>query len=97
MKRIIPLLVLVCITVGIAIINSCKKDDVIPTLTTTALTNITTTSVTGGGLISKDGGATVTARGVCWGTASNPTVSRLPYIRWYRSRKFYKQYNRLDS
>jgi uncharacterized protein (TIGR02145 family) len=75
MKRIIPLLVLVCITVGIAIINSCKKDDVIPTLTTTALTNITTTSVTGGGLISKDGGATVTARGVCWGTASNPTVS----------------------
>ena len=74
MKRIIPLLVLVCITAGIAIINSCKKDDVIPTLTTAALTNITTTSVTGGGLISKDGGATVTARGVCWGTASNPTV-----------------------
>src|SRR5664280_2654185 len=74
MKRIMPLLVLVCITAGIAIINSCKKEDVIPTLTTTALTNITTTSVTSGGLISKDGGATVTARGVCWSTTSNPTV-----------------------
>src|SRR5664280_1283650 len=74
MKRIIPLLVLVCITVGIAIIDSCKKEPVMPTLTTTALTNITTTSVTSGGLISKDGGATVTALGVCWSTTSNPTV-----------------------
>jgi uncharacterized protein (TIGR02145 family) len=74
MKRLVPLFFLVCITAGIAIIDSCKKEPVIPTITTTELTNETTNSVTSGGLISKDGGAAVTARGVCWSTTSNPTV-----------------------
>jgi uncharacterized protein (TIGR02145 family) len=75
MKRIVPLLVLVCLLIGIAIIDSCKKEDVIPTLTTTTVTNITVNSGTTGGLISKDGGAAVTARGVCWGTTSSPAIS----------------------
>jgi uncharacterized protein (TIGR02145 family) len=75
MKRIMPLLLLVCITAGISIMVSCKKDPVIPTLTTTAITDITANSVTSGGLISKDGGAGITARGVCWGTTSKPDVS----------------------
>src|SRR5664280_1417309 len=75
MKRVIVFLVfgfLIC--VGL-IINSCKKEDVIPTLTTTAITNITINSGTTGGLISKDGGAAVTARGVCWSTTASPTIS----------------------
>src|SRR5664280_3689932 len=75
MKRVIVFLVfgfLIC--VGL-IINSCKKEDVIPTLTTSSVTNITINSGTTGGLISKDGGAAVTARGVCWATTSNPTIS----------------------
>jgi uncharacterized protein (TIGR02145 family) len=75
MKRIIPLLVLVCITAGIAIFVSCKKDATLPTISTSELTNITTNSVTGGGLISKDGGAAVSARGVCWSTTTNPDIS----------------------
>ena len=75
MKKIVPLLVLVCLLIGIAIIDSCKKEDVIPTLTTTTVTNITVNSGTTGGMISKDGGAAVTARGVCWGTTSSPAIS----------------------
>lgn len=46
-----------------------------PTVNTTAVTNITQTSATGGGNVTSDGGATVTARGVCWGTSSGPVVT----------------------
>jgi uncharacterized protein (TIGR02145 family) len=53
--------------------NSCKKD-VIPVLTTTEVRYITQTTATCGGNITSDGGATVTARGVCWGTNQTPTI-----------------------
>ena len=50
--------------------------DGIPTdLTTTAITNITTNSAVSGGSIDDDGGAAIAARGVCWSTSSNPTIS----------------------
>lgn len=48
---------------------------VIPTLTTTAASSITTTSAVSGGNISSDGGASVTAKGVCWSVNANPTTS----------------------
>ena len=47
----------------------------IPTVTTTAITSITTTTASSGGNISSDGGASVTARGVCWNTSANPTTA----------------------
>ena len=75
MKKIIASLTLVCIVLGVILINSCKKDAVIPTLTTTAVTDITVTSGTSGGVITKDGGAAVTARGVCWSTSATPVIS----------------------
>ena len=55
----------------------CLKDKVIsfPTLTTTNVTSITQTNGISGGNISSDGGATVTARGVCWSTTVNPTIA----------------------
>lgn len=46
-----------------------------PTVTTNNVTNISQTSATCGGNVTSDGGATVTARGVCWSTSQNPTVS----------------------
>jgi uncharacterized protein (TIGR02145 family) len=46
-----------------------------PTLTTTSASSITTNSAKSGGNISSDGGAPVTARGVCWSTTQNPTIS----------------------
>jgi len=48
---------------------------VIPTLTTTTASNITESSFTTGGAITFDGGSAVSARGVCWNTAQNPTVA----------------------
>lgn len=47
----------------------------LPTLTTTALSLITSSSAVSGGTISSDGGAPITARGVCWSTSANPTIS----------------------
>ena len=49
----------------------------LPTLTTNAITNIAPTSSTGGGNVSDDGGASITARGVCWNTSQNPTIANL--------------------
>jgi len=47
----------------------------LPSLTTTAITNITINSATSGGNITSDGGKPVTARGVVWNTSPNPTIS----------------------
>jgi uncharacterized protein (TIGR02145 family) len=48
---------------------------VVPTLTTTAVTAIAQTTASSGGNITSDGGAAITARGVCWGTVANPTTA----------------------
>jgi len=45
------------------------------TLTTTQVSAVTSTSATAGGDITSDGGGNISARGVCWGTAPNPTVA----------------------
>jgi hypothetical protein len=47
----------------------------LPTLTTTAIASVTTTTASSGGNISNDGGAPVTARGVCWNTTTSPTTA----------------------
>ena len=47
----------------------------IPTVTTTAVTGITGGVANSGGNVSSDGGAFVTAKGVCWSTSPNPTIA----------------------
>ncbi len=47
----------------------------VPTLSTTSASSISLTSASTGGNISSDGGTTITSRGVCWSTSSNPTVN----------------------
>lgn len=62
----------------------CKKSDDSnsnangngPVITTSAVTNITSSTAACGGNISNAGGRTIDGRGVCWGTAQNPTVSK---------------------
>jgi uncharacterized protein (TIGR02145 family) len=46
----------------------------LPTITTTTVTFITTTTATSGGTISGDGGAPISVRGICWHTATGPSV-----------------------
>ncbi len=48
---------------------------VTPVLTTLPAVDITTNSATSGGIITSDGGYEVTARGVCWDTTANPTIT----------------------
>ncbi len=45
------------------------------TVTTSAASAVAAYTATSGGNITSDGGAAVTARGVCWSTSSNPTTS----------------------
>ncbi|MCX6321681.1 MAG: fibrobacter succinogenes major paralogous domain-containing protein [Bacteroidia bacterium] len=45
------------------------------TITTSTITGITPTTAISGGNITSDGGATITARGVCWSTSQNPTLA----------------------
>jgi hypothetical protein len=47
----------------------------LPTVTTAPITSINTNSADCGGEVISDGGVVVTARGVCWSTSLNPTVS----------------------
>ena len=44
------------------------------TLTTSATSSITQTSAESGGNIINEGGSAITAKGVCWGTSSGPTI-----------------------
>jgi hypothetical protein len=48
---------------------------VAPTLSTTAVSSLAPPTATSGGNISYNGGAVITARGVCWGTSPNPTTA----------------------
>lgn len=46
-----------------------------PVVSTSTISNITRTSAVCGGHVSSDGGSAITARGVCWSTSHNPTIS----------------------
>jgi uncharacterized protein (TIGR02145 family) len=74
MNKTAGYLLLTILLSGVLLIDSCRKDPVIPTLTTNDATDITVSSVITGGTILKDGGKAITAYGVCWSTSSNPTI-----------------------
>ncbi len=73
------LLCMTIVAVCIMFVNACgddTKDDPvkIPVLTTAEASAITSGAATVGGNITSDGGSEVTARGICWSTAVNPTI-----------------------
>ena len=57
------------------ILFACKPNPVIPTVKTTAVTDITESSAKSGGDVTADGGAEVTSRGICWSKNQTPTIS----------------------
>lgn len=63
------------ILTGTLLMNSCVKDPTLPILTTDEAIEVTTNSATVGGDVTEDGGAEVTARGICWGTGTMPTLN----------------------
>lgn len=54
---------------------SFKTLAVLPEVTTNAISTISFHTAVGGGSVTDDGGAEVTARGLCWSTSQNPTVA----------------------
>jgi uncharacterized protein (TIGR02145 family) len=61
----------------IVFINSCKKDKPVglPELSTTPLSSVNSTSALCGGSVTSDGGAMITARGVCWDIEPKPDLT----------------------
>jgi len=57
---------------GSMFMNSCADDPVLPVLTTGQASAITVSSAVITGEVTDDGGADVTARGICWGTTAGP-------------------------
>lgn len=55
--------------------NSTASNSNLPIVATSPASDITTNSATSGGTITSDGGYSIIAKGVCWGTNINPTVS----------------------
>ena len=48
---------------------------ILPTVSTTSVSSLASTSFTSGGNITSNGGATIAARGICYSTSQNPTIS----------------------
>jgi uncharacterized protein (TIGR02145 family) len=73
---------LVIVIVLAAILSSCKKNKedkkviTVPQLTTAAISNLSHNAATCGGTITSDGGAAITASGICWSKTNNtPSLS----------------------
>jgi hypothetical protein len=60
---------------GLAVIFSSCKEEVLPTITTAPVTNIAMTSATSGGAITDEGSGGINAKGVCWATVTMPTIA----------------------
>jgi len=76
LKSIIRNSVLLFLLLTTFISQSCKKDKrSIPIIATTDITEISSTSATSGGNLINEGESGVIARGVCWDTASGPTIA----------------------
>ena len=55
--------------------NFTTQEASLPSVSTNEVSDITMTSAMSGGNITSDGGTSITSRGVCWSTSSNPTIS----------------------
>ncbi|TVQ91128.1 MAG: hypothetical protein EA393_05015, partial [Bacteroidetes bacterium] len=61
------------VNLGVIVLD---KIAVLPTVTTAEPFNVTSASAASGGVVTDDGGAPVTSRGVVWSTLSNPTLEQ---------------------
>jgi N-acetylneuraminic acid mutarotase len=77
MKKLMSYFVLACLVAGIGVLNGCKKepDPISMPAVSTASVESTSNTVVVKGVVISEGGAEVTARGVCWSTSHEPTIS----------------------
>lgn len=75
MKSSLRIIISFSISIGLlGVIQECKKPG-LPVVTTSNVSDITQTSAISGGNVTNNGGADITARGVCWGITHNPALS----------------------
>jgi uncharacterized protein (TIGR02145 family) len=75
MKKTLIFQVSLFLIISSLLISGCKKDPTPPVLSTTDVSEITYTTAKSGGSITSNGGAPITARGICWSTTQNPTTA----------------------
>lgn len=76
MKNLLRNSVAIPLILATFLIFSCKKDiPIAPILIISPVSSITQISATSGGNITSDGGASVTARGVCWSNKTGPSTT----------------------
>jgi uncharacterized protein (TIGR02145 family) len=73
-KSIIVVISIITIFLLFIFISGCKKDPVLPTVTTGEMSQITENSASGSGNATADGGAEITLKGLCWATTPDPTI-----------------------
>lgn len=75
-KRILSRLALLMVAM-VMVFVACKKDteEELASVSTNNVEGITQTAAVCGGNVTDDGGANVTARGICWSTSQNPTTN----------------------
>ena len=59
----------------LALVTNENSNPLLPTVTTSQVSDITLVSAVSGGNVTDDGGSAVTERGICWSTSHNPTTS----------------------
>ncbi len=67
------LIIPICLP-SVLFFSSCKRE-VLPTVTTKEVTEISLETATAGGNVTNDGGAQVTAKGVCWSETTDPKAT----------------------
>ncbi len=69
---------LIVITILCVVAFGCKDEDSInkPIISTIEVSAFAVSSAMGGGILTSDGGSPITARGICWSTEPNPTISQ---------------------
>lgn len=76
MKEIFRITVITFILLSIILILSCTEDKLsLPEVSTSTVTAISSTTATSGGNVTNLGDAPFVARGVCWNTSTEPTIS----------------------
>ncbi len=73
-RKLPGIFLFVSVIVGMLFLHSCVEDPTLPVLTTGQASEITINSALVSGNVTDDGGADVTARGICWGTTSMPVL-----------------------
>ena len=64
-----------CVSAATTLSQTTSSCVSIPVVTTSAIGSLTSTTAVGGGNVTSNGGASLTATGVCWSTSSSPTIS----------------------